>query len=481
MPDLADGETAEMKGSGSKPYVLKNAGGVYSCSCPAWRNQSTPIERRTCKHLRKLRGDAAEDARLGGPCREAGARPDGAEAAAGPPLLLAESWDDAADLAGWWMSEKLDGVRAYWDGKQFLSRLGNVFHAPDWFTAGLPGRARWTASCGSAARQFQRTVGIVRRQDKPDVWKAVRFLVFDAPAAGGPVRGAGGVPAGSCWPAGPASTPPSTPTRRAGDGPPAGRAARVEALGGEGLMLRNPGSRYEAGRSTTLLKVKSSTTPRRWWSATSRARGGTKGGSGRWWCGSRTARGSASAPGSRTRSGPTRRRSARPSRSGIRSCRRPGCRGSRCYVGVRADAPAPQPLAETPPVKLKKAKKKLSRTISAGEIAIQTSSRFLQFDRVFSALTERLECSCVSPHVCYSPSRRRTRTDSRASSWGCGNPPIDSAVAGGRGGARPPAACCSRRRNTRRNCTRRWWRSSTRLRTRCGTTPRRSRRTRSRR
>ncbi|HKB05559.1 MAG TPA: DNA ligase, partial [Gemmataceae bacterium] len=66
MPDLADGESIEMKGSGAKPYVLKNVGGVYSCSCPAWRNQSIGIERRTCKHLRKLRGDAAEEARIGG-------------------------------------------------------------------------------------------------------------------------------------------------------------------------------------------------------------------------------------------------------------------------------------------------------------------------------------------------------------------------------------------------------------------------------
>jgi len=36
------------------------------------------------------------------------------------------------------MSEKLDGVRAYWDGKQFLSRQGNLYHAPAWFTEHLP-------------------------------------------------------------------------------------------------------------------------------------------------------------------------------------------------------------------------------------------------------------------------------------------------------------------------------------------------------
>ncbi|MFN9268571.1 MAG: hypothetical protein ACK5V1_08115 [Planctomycetaceae bacterium] len=34
--DLADGETVEMQGSGAKPYLLKNTGGVFSC--PAWRN-----------------------------------------------------------------------------------------------------------------------------------------------------------------------------------------------------------------------------------------------------------------------------------------------------------------------------------------------------------------------------------------------------------------------------------------------------------
>src|SRR6266704_3319717 len=100
MPDLQDGQTVEMQGSGAKPYVLKNTGGVYSCSCPAWRNQSIAIEQRTCKHLRKLRGDAAEAARIGGvlPQRpvKANAGGDGEdEQAAGPPLLLAESWDNA--------------------------------------------------------------------------------------------------------------------------------------------------------------------------------------------------------------------------------------------------------------------------------------------------------------------------------------------------------------------------------------------------
>src|ERR1700704_4007112 len=113
MGDLNDGESVEMKGSGAKPYVLKNVGGVYSCTCPAWRNQSVAIERRTCKHLRKLRGDAAEEARIG---TAVPAVPKATSAVNAPPLLLAESWDGSTDPAGWWLSEKLDGVRAYWDG-----------------------------------------------------------------------------------------------------------------------------------------------------------------------------------------------------------------------------------------------------------------------------------------------------------------------------------------------------------------------------
>jgi DNA ligase-1 len=138
MADLRDGESVEMAGSPSRPNLLKNFGGVYSCSCPAWRHQSLPIERRTCKHLRQLRGDDVEAARVGGELPTRPAKPTGVAKIAAPRLLLAEAWHGASDVAGWWLSEKLDGVRGYWTGRQFQSRQGNAFHAPDWFTAGLP-------------------------------------------------------------------------------------------------------------------------------------------------------------------------------------------------------------------------------------------------------------------------------------------------------------------------------------------------------
>ncbi len=251
MADLADGETAEIKGSAKKPYVLKNTGGVYSCTCPAWRNQSLGIEQRTCKHLRKLRGEAAEKERIGKlPERttQTAAKPDA------PALLLAHRWENDGDLRGWWMSEKLDGVRAYWDGKSFFSRLGNRFIAPDWFTAGLPDTPL-DGELWAGRKQFQKTVSIVRRQDAGKVWESIRYLIFDAPSQAGPfeqrmefINHLFETPLAYA----------AAHEHQICDGLEhmQRELARVEQLGGEGLMLREPESLYEAGRSKTLLKVK---------------------------------------------------------------------------------------------------------------------------------------------------------------------------------------------------------------------------------
>ena len=99
MPDLQEGESVEMQGSARQPYVLKNVAGVYSCSCPAWRNQSLPIDQRTCKHLRKMRGDEAEQDRIGASLSASRTSPLAKPKA--PPLLLAQRWENDFDLTGW--------------------------------------------------------------------------------------------------------------------------------------------------------------------------------------------------------------------------------------------------------------------------------------------------------------------------------------------------------------------------------------------
>ena len=266
--DLADGESTEVKGSGSSVYTLKNTGGVYSCSCPAWRNQSMGVI-RTCKHLRAFRGDEKEIARLGSSANLTGRPPkppkppkapgdntpddDDDE---GPPVLLAHKWENDVDLTGWWLSEKLDGVRAYWDGERFISRLGNEFFAPKWFTAHLP-KTPLDGELFGGRKQFQRTVGIVKRQDASDLWKELQYVVFDAPHHGGVFEERVAFIESTLSALKIAWLVAHKHELCHGTDHLRTELARVEALGGEGLMVRQPKSRYEAGRSNTLLKVKS--------------------------------------------------------------------------------------------------------------------------------------------------------------------------------------------------------------------------------
>lgn len=261
MQDLADGEETTVQGSGSSVYTLKNIGGVYSCTCPAWLHQSLGIEKRTCKHLRAFRGDEAEKERLG--TTELAGRPTRAKKSNGegggeeednaPPLLLAHKWETDIRIEGWWLSEKLDGVRAYWDGKQFLSRLGNRFFPPDWFIEGFPDHPL-DGELWGGRKLFQRTVGIVKRQDQSPLWKELLYVVFDSPGHDGTFEER------------------MEHAKAAVEGLEYARVLeqqickdeahlreelkKVEALGGEGLMARKPGSKYEPGRSNTLLKVK---------------------------------------------------------------------------------------------------------------------------------------------------------------------------------------------------------------------------------
>ncbi|MEI9866333.1 MAG: hypothetical protein WDN00_17605 [Limisphaerales bacterium] len=115
---------------------------------------------------------------------------------------------------------------------------------------------RWTVNSGLTGRNSSETVSIVRRQDKNDLWNEVRFLVFDAPAATGGfedrltfLKDALAKGAAKFARQHPHERCKSLDALRA-------ELTRVETLGGEGLMLRQPGSKYVAGRSGTLLKVK---------------------------------------------------------------------------------------------------------------------------------------------------------------------------------------------------------------------------------
>ena len=98
-----------------------------------------------------------------------------------PSLLLANIYQPGISLEDYWVSEKLDGVRAYWNGTHFVSRQGNVFHAPEWFTGVLPEMAL-DGELWLGRGEFERLSGLVRRRSPDDAsWLGVKFMIFDLP------------------------------------------------------------------------------------------------------------------------------------------------------------------------------------------------------------------------------------------------------------------------------------------------------------
>ena len=100
-----------------------------------------------------------------------------------PELQLANRYHDQIDITNYWVSEKFDGVRGYWDGTQMMSRQGNIIQTPLWFVDALP-KTPLDGELWLGRDQFDRLSGIIRRHhiDEED-WRLVKYLIFDLPAS----------------------------------------------------------------------------------------------------------------------------------------------------------------------------------------------------------------------------------------------------------------------------------------------------------
>lgn len=173
-----------------------------------------------------------------------------------PPLQLAAEHAPHHNPADYLVSEKLDGVRAYWNGHQLISRGGHVFAAPDWFVAGFPatpldgelwlGRGRFDA-LSAAVRRLEP----VARE-----WRAIRFMVFDLPASTLPFEGRLAALQALFREVNTPYLHLLEQHRVADAAALAARLDKVTAEGGEGLMLRHRRGRYVPGRNQELLKLK---------------------------------------------------------------------------------------------------------------------------------------------------------------------------------------------------------------------------------
>lgn len=168
-----------------------------------------------------------------------------------PQLLLLKTYKDQ-NITGWLVSEKLDGIRAYWDGKKLMSRSGKTIHAPKWFLANYPPFAI-DGELWSKRSDFENISSIVRDKNPSSSWREISHHIFDVPDARGGLSE-------------------RLVTLKSYENEQIKIIKQhkiydksdlleflkaVESRGGEGVVVRDPNAAYIKGRSDQVLKVKS--------------------------------------------------------------------------------------------------------------------------------------------------------------------------------------------------------------------------------
>ena len=174
-----------------------------------------------------------------------------------PALQLATIYHQDIKIQEYWISEKLDGVRAYWDGKQLISKQGNIYHAPDWFIKDFPDMTL-DGELWIDRQQFEKVSSITRKHHATaDEWQKISFMIFDLPSS--PDNFSIRVEKMQQL----VSSSQSPYLKMVKQEKVADNAQlqslldKVLTLGGEGLMLHHQHAYYQTKRSKDLMKLKS--------------------------------------------------------------------------------------------------------------------------------------------------------------------------------------------------------------------------------
>lgn len=173
-----------------------------------------------------------------------------------PALMHAKLWPSGQDPESYLVSEKLDGVRAFWDGQRLRFRSGLPVAAPDWFIAGLP-KTPLDGELWLGRGRFDELSGTVRKKFPVEAeWRQLRYMVFDLPGAAGSFAERTGrittllAEANQPW---------LQAVTQAQVTQAAGLQARLQQTveaGGEGLVLHRANALWSPGRSGALFKLK---------------------------------------------------------------------------------------------------------------------------------------------------------------------------------------------------------------------------------
>lgn len=183
-------------------------------------------------------------------------------------VMLAHSYEDdkhSKQVIGWWMSEKYDGVRAKWNGKEMESRTGIVYNIPEFLKDQLKlivckdgNPIELDGELWGGYDTFAHTSGLARRiESNCDAWKNITYMIFDSPDANLPFEERYAKIKESLHELENENIKLIVCTKYTGEQSIECLLKEVEAKKGEGIMLRKPGSKYDFKRSRNLLKVKS--------------------------------------------------------------------------------------------------------------------------------------------------------------------------------------------------------------------------------
>ncbi|MDA3054219.1 MULTISPECIES: DNA ligase [unclassified Campylobacter] len=170
------------------------------------------------------------------------------------PMLLKE-YKKGMDISGWVVSEKLDGIRAVWDGKTLRSRKGKIINAPESWTKGFP-NFMIEGELWSRRGEFEKIASIVSKGSSDERWSEIKFYIFDMPNERKNLFEKMKILSNFIEKNGVQNLVviPQTPVSS---------HEQIEEMlnlvvenGGEGLVIRNPYALYESGRSANILKYK---------------------------------------------------------------------------------------------------------------------------------------------------------------------------------------------------------------------------------
>ncbi|MFV0436870.1 MAG: DNA ligase [Desulfopila sp.] len=177
------------------------------------------------------------------------------EAAAAPALHHAERYTGEEEVTGWLMSEKLDGIRGYWNGRELLTRQGKKISAPAWFIAGFPPFAL-DGELWRGRNDFNFVQNTVLDQTPSASWQQISYNIFEVPEAAGdfPTR----LQKARNWFASHPAPHVRIIEQIVCRGPDHLQhfLAQIEAGGGEGIIVKDPALPFRAGRRPDMLKVK---------------------------------------------------------------------------------------------------------------------------------------------------------------------------------------------------------------------------------